>query len=183
MEVDQTVTLRHSDTSWLVEFRFNQRMQAGFFSSTGWSAFTRETRLRVRDICVFELISCRFSVFKVSIFRSSGPELINIDWGIHKKCLLSMNLEFLIMPSFAFWCINEKCNTFFWVYFLFELVTILWQSFSEDYLSSLAFRARDNYFDIVRLWKKGGMTLGSITEMILLISSADWRTNVNSISS
>ncbi|XP_056159254.1 B3 domain-containing protein REM13-like [Syzygium oleosum] len=76
----QVATLRYSDRSWQVKLRsFEHRGMA--FLSNGWSLFVRATGLRVRDVCVFELIDRDDIVFRVSIFNSDG--LIEIE---HSQC-------------------------------------------------------------------------------------------------
>ncbi|KAK3420100.1 hypothetical protein EUGRSUZ_G00890 [Eucalyptus grandis] len=67
----QIATLRYSDRLWQVKLRsFEHRGTA--FLSNGWCSFVRETGLRLRDVCVFELIDRDDIVFSVYIFKSDG---------------------------------------------------------------------------------------------------------------
>ncbi|XP_056163529.1 B3 domain-containing protein LOC_Os12g40080-like [Syzygium oleosum] len=65
------VTLRYSDGSWLVKLLRNLQHHQALFSA-GWTAFARENRLHVGDVCIFELIDRDDGVFNVSICRSAG---------------------------------------------------------------------------------------------------------------
>ncbi|XP_048135709.1 putative B3 domain-containing protein REM15 [Rhodamnia argentea] len=67
----QVATLRYSDRLWQVKLRSYEHRGMAFLY-TGWSSFVRETGLRVRDVCVFELIDRDDIVFRVSIFTSDG---------------------------------------------------------------------------------------------------------------
>ncbi|KAI3413097.1 uncharacterized protein J3R85_016536 [Psidium guajava] len=67
----QVATLRYSDRLWQVKLRSNEHQGMACLSA-GWPSFVRETGLRVRDVCVFELIHRDDMVFKVSIFTSDG---------------------------------------------------------------------------------------------------------------
>ncbi|XP_056159252.1 B3 domain-containing transcription factor VRN1-like isoform X2 [Syzygium oleosum] len=63
-----TATLRYSDRSWPVKLLTCKNKKGALFSA-GWTAFARETHLRVGNACTFELIDWEDNVFKVSIFR------------------------------------------------------------------------------------------------------------------
>ncbi|KAF8019930.1 hypothetical protein BT93_G0577 [Corymbia citriodora subsp. variegata] len=66
----ERATLRYANRSWSVRLiRSNGRVRGALylFFSAGWHAFTRETHLRIGDVCVFELIDRDDIVFKVSI--------------------------------------------------------------------------------------------------------------------
>ncbi|KAF8019540.1 hypothetical protein BT93_G0279 [Corymbia citriodora subsp. variegata] len=78
----QAATLRYSDSSWQVKLRiFEHRGMA--FLSNGWSSFVRESGLRLRDVCVFELIDRDDIVFRVYIFNSDGR--IEIEQSQHRE--------------------------------------------------------------------------------------------------
>ncbi|XP_030518041.2 B3 domain-containing protein Os03g0620400-like [Rhodamnia argentea] len=68
----EVTTLTHSDRTWPVKLR--SYPNAAAFSS-GWMAFVRGTRLRVGNVCVFELIDRDDIVFRVYVI--SSKEIFN----------------------------------------------------------------------------------------------------------
>ncbi|KAF8019541.1 hypothetical protein BT93_G0280 [Corymbia citriodora subsp. variegata] len=67
----EVATLRHLGSSWQVKLWSSDHRGMACLS-IGWPSFARETGLRVRDVCVFELIDRDDVVFRVSIFSSDG---------------------------------------------------------------------------------------------------------------
>lgn len=74
-------TLRFSGESWpvkLLSYTQTRKILSGYthdtrvFFTTGWTAFARETHMRMGNICVFELIDRDDVVFQVSNFSSAG---------------------------------------------------------------------------------------------------------------
>lgn len=66
----QYVTLKVGDQPWKVLFSIAREKRPGSFSS-GWSTFAVANGLKVKDVCVFELIKKNNNgvVLEVSIFR------------------------------------------------------------------------------------------------------------------
>ncbi|XP_048134461.1 B3 domain-containing transcription factor VRN1-like [Rhodamnia argentea] len=67
-KMKELATLTHSDRTWPVKLR--SYPNAAAFSS-GWMAFVRGTRLRVGNVCVFELIDRDDIVFRVYVISSA----------------------------------------------------------------------------------------------------------------
>ncbi|KAF8019552.1 hypothetical protein BT93_G0287 [Corymbia citriodora subsp. variegata] len=67
----EVATLRHLGSSWQVKLWSSDHRGMACLS-IGWPSFARETGLRVRDVCIFELIDRDDVVFRVSIFTSDG---------------------------------------------------------------------------------------------------------------
>ncbi|KAK3420956.1 hypothetical protein EUGRSUZ_G01639 [Eucalyptus grandis] len=73
---EQMVTLKCSDRLWQVKLKSYKPRDTAVLS-TGWSLFARETGLRARDVCVFELTDRDNIVFEVSIFSSDGQSIFS----------------------------------------------------------------------------------------------------------
>lgn len=73
-KIKEIATLRHSGRSWQVKLRSCGCRGARFAS--GWIAFMREARLRLGNVCVFELIDGDDIVFRVYICSGAGKNLI-----------------------------------------------------------------------------------------------------------
>lgn len=87
-ENKQVATLRNSDRSWpvkLIRSLGQARGDPALAFSTGWCAFARETDLRAGNVCLFELIDRDETVFKVSILRGAGNDLIHVNGDEHRK--------------------------------------------------------------------------------------------------
>ncbi|KAF8019934.1 hypothetical protein BT93_G0580 [Corymbia citriodora subsp. variegata] len=69
-KIKETATLRHLCRSWPVKLKRCGHRATRFAS--GWLAFRREARLRLGNVCVFELIDGDDIVFKVYIFDGAG---------------------------------------------------------------------------------------------------------------
>ncbi|KAL3730297.1 hypothetical protein ACJRO7_027323 [Eucalyptus globulus] len=86
-ENKEMATLRFSDRSWPVKLlRYTHKNKVYF--SAGWHAFARETDLRAGNVCLFELIDRDETVFKVSILRGAGNDLIHVNGDEHRKYYL-----------------------------------------------------------------------------------------------
>jgi len=69
-KIKEIAILRHLGRSWPVKLRSCGHRGACFGS--GWFRFLREARLRLGNVCVFELIDGEDIVFRVYIFNGAG---------------------------------------------------------------------------------------------------------------
>ncbi|KAI4357349.1 hypothetical protein L6164_001303 [Bauhinia variegata] len=66
---EQNVLIQQGNQSWPAKLLYYPQKHWGILAATGWRSFARESKLRVGDVCVFELINRDDPVLEVYVYR------------------------------------------------------------------------------------------------------------------
>ena len=73
-EKKQDVKIRFRSKLWPVKLIYHP-LNSHAFISAGWSLFAKASKLKVGDVCIFELIDRKDPVLDVHIYRGHGQAI------------------------------------------------------------------------------------------------------------